>query len=547
MPPFYPIRAALSLTAPRTIPPVIPPLTVIPAQAGIQAQLTNAFKEDALKMIGASPRNAATGASGRRSDSRFCASQFSKISPNRLAAAGHPVLNCQPNFARYGFAMLDAADAPTDIIANANPGAILTARQAAAMDSLRRLADAAGVAAYLVGGPVRDGLLGTPASDLDITITGDAPAIAQQLADAVSGRLTIHHRFGTATVAWDDLTVDLVTARRETYSAPAALPVVQPGDLSADLARRDFTINAMAMPIDDDLAAAKIVDPHGGQADLRAGIIRTLHRQSFRDDPTRILRAIRYEQRFGFRIADATGGDLQSAVDAGVIALLSGDRVRHELARILDETHPLPALRRAAELGILQSIHPALSAAHLTGLAADGMADWTASATPLAWLSALAWPLTPAQSSALSARLNAPSDWTRAMADAANLSATVDALGADGLTPSQVCALLDGCAPAALAAGAVLAPPLAAARIRQYRSEWWTVAPRLRGSDLLALGIPAGPAVGAILRALRQARLDGCAPTRQDEERLARQSAGISSAGIAADRNLPADILTATH
>lgn len=450
--------------------------------------------------------------------------------------------------------MLDAADAPTDINANtghrANTGAILTARQAAAMDSLRRLADAAGATAYLVGGPVRDGLLGAPVSDLDITITGDAPTLAQQLADAVGGRLTIHRRFGTATVAWDDLTIDLVTARRETYPAPAALPVVQPGDLAADLARRDFTINAMAMPIDDDRAAAKIVDPHNGQADLRAGVIRTLHRQSFRDDPTRILRAVRYEQRFGFRIADATLTDLQSAVDAGVITLLSGDRVRHELARILDEAHPLPALRRAAELGILQSIHPALSAAHLAGLAADGMDDWTA--TPLAWLSALAWPLTPAQSSVLSARLNAPSDWQRALSDAANLSANLDArnadgLNADGLTPSQVCALLDGCAPAALAAGEILAPPRAAARIRQYRSEWWTVAPRLRGSDLLALGIPAGPAVGAILRALRQARLDGCAPTRQDEERLARQSAGISSAGIAADGNLAADILTATH
>ena len=508
-------------------------------------------------MIGASSRNARTGASERHYDCRFCAGLFSKISPNRLAAAGNPVLKCQPNFARYGFAMLDAADAPTNIIANANPGAILTARQAAAMDSLRRLADAAGVAAYLVGGPVRDSLLGAPVSDLDITITGDAPALAQQLADAGGGRLTIHRRFGTATVAWDDLTIDLVTARRETYPAPAALPVVQPGDLADDLARRDFTINAMALPLPvgaglagNDLAIAKIVDPHDGQADLRAGVIRTLHRQSFRDDPTRILRAVRYEQRFGFRIADRTLDDLQTAVDADVINLLSGDRVRHELARILDETQPLPALRRAAELGILQSIHPALSASHLTGLAADGMDDWTA--TPLAWLTALAWPLTPAQSSALSARLNAPSDWQRAISDAANLSANLDArnadgLNADGLTPSQVCALLDGCAPAALAAGAVLAPPLAAARIRQYRSEWWTVAPRLRGSDLLALGIPAGPAVGAILRALRQARLDGCAPTRQDEERLARQSAGISSAGIAADGNLAADILTATH
>ena len=435
--------------------------------------------------------------------------------------------------------MLDAADAPTPT------GTILTdqldanqaaASQADALDLVRRLAAAAGVAAYLVGGPVRDGRLGAAISDLDITVTGDgvtgdAPALAQQLADATGGRLTIHRRFGTATVVWDGLTVDLVTARRETYPAPAALPVVAPGTLADDLARRDFTINAMAMalPIDDGSAAAKvanakIIDPHGGQSDLRDGIIRTLHRQSFKDDPTRILRAVRYEQRFGFRIADDTLGDLQSALEAGVIGLLSGDRVRHELARILDEGRPLPVLRRADELGILKAIHPALSAAHLTGLADD----WTAN--PLDWLAAIAWMLTPAQSGAVSARLNAPSDWTRAIADTADLSANRGALGADGLMPSQVCALLDGYAPAALDAGSVLAPPIAAGRIRQYLAEWWTVAPRLRGNDLLALGVPAGPAVGATLRALRQARLDGGAPTRQDEERLARQSAGLLTA-----------------
>ena len=438
--------------------------------------------------------------------------------------------------------MLASADAPVSAVFTAN----LSANQARALELVRRLAEVAGVSAYLVGGPVRDALLGSPLSDLDITITGDAPAIAQQLAAATGGRLTVHRRFGTATVAWadggDDLTVDLVTARSETYPAPAALPLVRSGALADDLARRDFTINAMAWPIGDygsgdygirDYGGG-IVDPHGGRADLRDGIIRTLHKQSFRDDPTRILRAVRYEQRFGFRIAADTLRDLQSALDDGVIALLSADRVRHELARILLETQPLPALRRAAALGILQAIHPALSVSHLdamapdaadrTGIAATGI--FPASIKPLDWLAALAWTLTPAEGAALSARLNAPSDWTRAIADAAALSANMDLLDGIGLTPSQVCALLDGYSPSALAAGAFLASSTAAARIRQYLAEWRTIVPRLRGSDLLALGVPAGPAVGATLRALRQARLDGGAPTRQDEERLARQSLG---------------------
>lgn len=439
--------------------------------------------------------------------------------------------------------MLAPADAPTSVVSTG----VLSANQARALATVRRLAEAAGLSAYLVGGPVRDALLGVPLSDLDITVTGDAPALAQQLAAETGGRLTVHRRFGTAAVAWADsaanLAVDLVTARSETYPAPAALPVVRPGALADDLARRDFTINAMARPLGDydgrnygyrdyGNGGAGIIDPHGGQADLRDGIIRTLHPQSFRDDPTRILRAVRYEQRFSFRIAAATLRDLQSALDDGAIARLSADRVRHELARILQEAQPMSALRRADDLGILRAIHPALAASHLDAMA-SAVADRTEIAPaeivrtenqPLDWLAAVAWTLTPAEGAALSARLNAPSDWMRAIADAADLSANVDLLDADGLVPSQVCTLLDGRSPYALAAGSALAPSTAAARIRQYRAEWWTVAPRLRGSDLLELGVPAGPAVGATLRALRQARLDGGAPTRQDEERLARQS-----------------------
>lgn len=437
--------------------------------------------------------------------------------------------------------MLAFADAPDSVVSTG----VLSANQARALDAVRRLAEVAGISAYLIGGPVRDALLGVPLSDLDITVTGDAPALAQQLAAEIGGRLTVHQRFGTASVAWadagDNLVIDLVTARSETYPAPAALPVVRPGNLADDLARRDFTINAMARPLGDygdgnyggpdygdgSAGSAGIIDPHGGQADLRDGIIRTLHRQSFRDDPTRILRAVRYEQRFGFRIAADTLHDLQSARDAGAIALLSADRVRHELARILQEAQPLPALRRADDLGILRAIHPALTASHLDAMAASTVNRTEfapAEIKPLDWLAALAWPLTPAEGSALSARLNAPSDWMRAIADAADLSANLDLLDADGLAPSQVCALLDGRSLYALAAGAFLTPSTAAARIRRYRAEWWTIAPRLRGSDLLALGVPAGPAVGATLRALRQARLDGGAPTRQDEERLALQS-----------------------
>ena len=158
----------------------------------------------------------------------------------------------------------------------------------------------AGLAAYLVGGPVRDRLLGIPATDLDITVVGDAPRLAQRLADELGGKLTVHHRFGTATVDTDSVTVDLVTARRETYRYAGALPDVQPGVIEDDLARRDFTINAMAIPVTGD--ESDLVDLHGGTRDLAAGLVRVLHDLSFRDDPTRMLRAVRYAARFGFEI-----------------------------------------------------------------------------------------------------------------------------------------------------------------------------------------------------------------------------------------------------
>ena len=382
------------------------------------------------------------------------------------------------------------------------------------LHAVRRLAADAGVSAYLVGGPVRDRLLSVPLKDLDICVVGDAPSLAAQLADAIGGRLTVHQRFGTASVATADCAVDLVTARRETYHRPGALPDVSAGDLNNDLARRDFTINAMAIPIAG--TSAELVDPHGGRADLSAGVIRILHRQSFRDDPTRILRAVRYAARFGFRMDEATQAAMAEALAAGAMATLTADRIRHELERILEEPAPLAALRLASESGVLAAVHPSLSVPRL-----DGLADTPS--TPLTWLAALVWPLTPAEGASLGARLNAPSEWARVIADTATLTGRMPQLAGSVLTPSGVCALLDGLSPDALRGAMLLAQPPAAKRVRRYLAEWWSVAPRLRGSDLLELGVPAGPAVGKALRALRKARLDGETNSVDDEQSIARK------------------------
>lgn len=406
--------------------------------------------------------------------------------------------------------MLTASDAsPVGIFLTNNP------QMADLLRQVQILADESGVSAYLVGGPVRDNLLGLPVNDLDISVVGDAPALATRLSDATGGRLTVHQRFGTATVTVQGVSVDLVTARRETYRHPGALPDVRSGDIFDDLARRDFTVNAMALPLTGE--ASDLIDPHGGQADLRGHAIRSLHCDSFRDDPTRILRAIRYASRLDFRLADATRDELETTLHSRALSTISGDRVRHELDRIFQEMNPVGVLRMAESLNVLAAIQPTLSVDHVPEPPNGG--HWE----PLVWLALLVWPLPASQATAFAARINAPADWTRVIADTVRLVSRLPQLDEPNHPPSQVCSLLDGLATETLAAAKLLGSQTTADYVQQYLDKWWSVAPILRGTDLLELGVPPGPSVGEALRALRKARLDGTTHTRQDEEDLARK------------------------
>ena len=172
---------------------------------------------------------------------------------------------------------------------------------------------------------MRDLLLGRPPLDIDLALPGDAPGLARDLAATHTLRMTQHGAFGTATLELaPDLAapppakpaLDFITARREYYPAPGQLPEVTPAGMDADLARRDFTIHAMALPLEPD--GGPLLDPHGGQADLAAGVIRALHAGSFRDDPTRIFRAARYAARFGFTVEPQTAGWIAAALAAGM-------------------------------------------------------------------------------------------------------------------------------------------------------------------------------------------------------------------------------------
>ncbi|MDQ5820072.1 MAG: hypothetical protein M3540_01350, partial [Actinomycetota bacterium] len=229
------------------------------------------------------------------------------------------------------------------------------------LPELGRVLDALGEprGLHVVGGTVRDLLLGSPGADLDLVREGPVEELAAELADRLGGRAVLHGRFGTAVVHYGDgKHVDLIQARRETYPEPASLPVVEPGTIADDLGRRDFTINAMAAP----LPGGEVLDPFDGGADLEAKTIRVLHERSFVDDPTRVFRAIRYESRLGFGMDATTEALAHEAIEAGLIGRLSGPRVREELIALLSEDEAPASILRMAEVRLDQAVDPPLRA-----------------------------------------------------------------------------------------------------------------------------------------------------------------------------------------
>ena len=214
--------------------------------------------------------------------------------------------------------------------------------------------------AYLVGGYLRDLILGVKNFDLDIAIEGDGILFAQNLAQKLKSTLKIHPRFKTATLILSDgLKIDVATTRQENYPYPAALPEVSLGRLKEDLKRRDFTINAMAITLAGD-KNQEIIDPFGGQVDLASGRIRILHNLSFKDDPTRILRAVRFSQRFNFKIEPKTLGLLKEAINDRCLAKVNSYRMRNELMLMLKEPHPFKPIKQLGDLGALSFINTKL-------------------------------------------------------------------------------------------------------------------------------------------------------------------------------------------
>ncbi len=389
---------------------------------------------------------------------------------------------------------------------------------------------------YAVGGFVRDILLGRPNLDLDLVVEGDAIAYAKRLADLLGGRVKAHVKFKTAVVILTDgQRVDVATARLEYYEYPAAMPTVELSSIKMDLYRRDFTINALALRINPG-RFGQLVDFFGAEQDMKSRAIRVLHSLSFVEDPTRILRAIRFERRFDFQIGGQTLRLIKNALSLDLFSKLSGTRILHELQLVMAEENPLACLSRMQELGILEAIHPLLK---LTGervqvlMELSKVHNWykllylEPEATP--WklhLLGLTMGIKRDQIGLVTARLRFTAREER---DFLQLRDQIgDALmklmnwREDRSRLSRLCAILR---PIPLEGVLFLMARSRKEQIRRNISQYLTrlrdVTSDISGADLKELGINPGPAYTTILSRVLDAKIDGRAASRDEQLRLA--------------------------
>ncbi|MBN1318145.1 MAG: CBS domain-containing protein [Anaerolineales bacterium] len=396
-----------------------------------------------------------------------------------------------------------------------------------------QIAEDMGVRIYFVGGLVRDILLDIPNKDLDIVSEGDAITLANRLVKQFGGRVRTHARFGTAKWIlspgfWKQFgdngengrllpdSVDFVTARSEFYKHPTALPQVSQGSIKLDLHRRDFTINTLAVRLNPD-RFGELLDFYGGKRDIDSGLIRVLHSLSFIDDPTRILRAVRFEQRLNFKIEPRTEELLLQSVP--LLDRVTGDRIRHELELLLHENRPELGLDRLDDLGVLAHIHPDLNCddwfmdrcvllrqAIVDPLWELDQGDYL---TEFAYFGLMTCRMDLQAVEVLEKRLKV----RRTTADNIKLLHVLVGEFNRLLTakaPSEVYVILENYSNSALMIAYVAAEDK---RIKDgifnYVSGWKKVKTCTTGADLLEAGLPPGPRYRDILNQLLYARLDG--------------------------------------
>ncbi len=375
---------------------------------------------------------------------------------------------------------------------------------------------------------MRDLLLGRGTIDLDVVVVGDALALARALHVAVGGdgaaRLRLHEQFGTATLLFAaGPTLDLITARHEQYPAPGALPIVTVGSLDDDLRRRDFTINALALALDPGRRAI-LLDPLGGRGDLTRGLLRVLHDGSFVDDPTRILRGLRYAGRLDYRFEPHTDALCRDALAGGALDTVSIQRLSHELVRILSEARAAAILDHARMYDLLAHFPASLRwdatarrafarlDARWPGLAVSPrFALWEAR------FALLVATLPPLEARSSASELHLTSGALLLAEQIARLRATVDAAPLPA-TNAALGRLLDPFEPVAIVAVAAYRDDEAVrATLLRYLSTVRPLAPALTGEALKALGLPPGPLYRLALSALRDYKRDRPTVTVEDE------------------------------
>lgn len=388
-----------------------------------------------------------------------------------------------------------------------------------------------GASLYLVGGTVRDILLGKRPTDLDLMIEGDPEQFARAMAGLLRADWHYEPRFLTACIFIEGEPIDISRARRETYARPGALPQVFPARAAEDLMRRDFSVNAMAVCLAGP-DRGRVLDPCGGCRDVRAGILRVLHERSFTDDPTRILRGIRLAARLGFSFDGASRRLAIAAIRSGMVGRVSADRIRQEIYLLLGEPDPAAALSLAKRLGLTDAILPGLSSGRRLSDALARAREYgrlvpERDRREILLLCVLAFSAQPIEAARCLGLSGSALDAVKVMSNARRSLAR----RLTRARPSAVVRVLD-----ALPLQVVIALASAARsqRIReqmvQYLKRWRSVKPKITGDDLLRLGFAEGAALGAALRAARDAQLDGKATTRKQQMLVA--LARLASAGI---------------
>ena len=373
---------------------------------------------------------------------------------------------------------------------------------------------------YLVGGVVRDLLLGETNFDLDLVVEGDAIELAQRLIQIKQGKIITHPRFNTAKLQWDKWSVDLATARSETYAKPGALPTVKPDFLDSDLFRRDFTINTMAICLNPS-RYGELIGWYGGMDDLEHKLIRILHEKSFTDDATRIWRGLRYEQRLNFKLEPATLQLLER--DIPMLDTISGDRIRYELECILKEKYPEKVIRRAEELGVLPKLHPSLRGDGWLAAKFEQARQLSSPNLPPIglYLALLAYPMTSEENEQLISKLRLPKMLAQNLRDTIAIKSKLKSLADPELTPSSIYHLLYGYSPPAITANSLASDlPVACRNIQLFINKLRYVKPALTGNDLIKMGIAPGPQIKEVLNLLHEASLDGKVTSKKDEEEM---------------------------